>query len=407
MLDLLDLYRATLSRLSGEALAARALSRAGVSGPMRVLGLGKAAAGMTRGAASVVPLSGGLVAAPAGARLPPGVRWAKGSHPVPDGASEQAGRALLEEARSARPDETALFLVGGGGSALACVPAAGLTLSDKVAATRALHAGGAAIEQTNAVRKHLSALKGGQLAAATKAQRRLSLVLCDVPSGDLASVASGPTAGDPTTYSDCLAVASRVPLPDRVRAHLEAGARGERPETPKPGDPRLDGLEQTLLAGPADLARTAADLSDGPCELEARPFVGPVEALAERIASRVLSSSGSTLLALSGEVTVTLPGDAQPGGRMQHLALLLARALAGRPFRALCAGSDGRDGATGHAGAVVDGQTAGRAASAGLDLDRAIARFDSAATCAELGVAVPAFDSGTNLCDLVLVRVGP
>ncbi|HEY3451212.1 MAG TPA: DUF4147 domain-containing protein [Myxococcales bacterium] len=407
MIDLSALYRSTLSRLSGERLAAEALARAGLSGPVRVLALGKAAAGMARGVASVLPVSGGVVAASADAPIPEGLRLVRGSHPVPSGDSEAAGRALLDEARAAQPDETVLFLVSGGGSAIAAVPAPGLSLADKIAATRALLAGGTAIEQTNAVRKHLSALKGGQLAAATKAKRRLSLVLCDVTSGDLASVASGPTVGDPTTYSECLTIAGQVLLPERVRAHLEAGARAKRPETPKPGDPRLAGIDHELLACPIDLARTAAGLSGEPYELEPSPFTGPVEALADRIVARVLSLKTSKLIALSGEVTVKLPPAAQAGGRMQHLALLLARALAGKPFQALCAGSDGRDGPTDHAGALVDGQTASRARAQGIDLDGAIDRFDSAAACSSLGIALPAFDSGTNLCDLVLVRVRP
>ncbi|MGC4117150.1 MAG: MOFRL family protein [Myxococcales bacterium] len=114
---------------------------------------------------------------------------------------------------------------------------------------------------------------------------------------------------------------------------------------------------------------------------------------------------GSNLVALSGEVTVKLPPQSRRGGRMQHLALLLARALEGEPFQALCAGSDGRDGPTDHAGAIVDGETASLARAKGIDLDQAIARFDSEAACRSLGIALPAFDSGTNLCDLVLVRV--
>ena len=407
MTDLSELYRSTLSQLSGERLAAQALSRAGLSGPVRVLALGKAAAGMARGAARHLPLAGGVVASACEAPIPGELRAVRGSHPVPSEDSEAAGRALLGEARAAKPEETVLFLISGGGSAIAAVPAPGLSLADKIATTRALLAGGTAIEQTNAVRKHLSALKGGQLAAATRARRRMALVLCDVASSDLASVASGPTVGDPTTYADCLAIVRQVALPERVRAHLEAGARGERPETPKPGEPRLAGIEHELLASPIDLARTAARLSGEACELEPGPFTGPVEGLAERLVARVLSSVRSKLVALSGEVTVALPPGALSGGRMQHLALLLARALEGRPFRALCAGSDGRDGPSENAGAVVDGQTARLARANGVDLDRAIARFDSAAACSVLGLAIPAFDSGTNLCDLVLVRVRP
>ncbi|MGC4117149.1 MAG: DUF4147 domain-containing protein [Myxococcales bacterium] len=275
MIDLFHLYRSTVAELSGEKLTAAALSRAAVSGPVRIVAVGKAAVGMSRGAAGIVPVSAGVVAAPADAPIPERLRLVRGSHPVPDASSEAAGRALLDEACSVRPDETVLFLISGGGSAIAAVPMPGLRLQDKIATTRALLAGGTAIEETNAVRKHLSALKGGQLAAATSAKRRVALVLCDVTSGDLASVASGPTVGDPTTFADCLAIGARVSLPERVRAQLEAGARGELPETPKPGDARLVGVEHVLLASPVDLARTAARLAGEPCEPRLDPIHRP------------------------------------------------------------------------------------------------------------------------------------
>lgn len=394
--DLLDLHRATLARLSGERLTRETLAGLQVRSPVSVLGLGKAARGMARGAAQTVGTIAGLVATHAQGPAVPGVRVALGGHPLPDAASEAAGRLLLREAERASVAETVLFLVGGGGSAIAAVPAAGLTLEDKIGATRALLRGGTPIEQTNAVRRHLSALKGGRLGAATRARRRIALVLCDVPSGELASVASGPTAADPTTFADCLEIARRVSLPERVVAHLEAGARGERPETIKPGDPRVSGIEHVLLAAPGDLATTAAGLAGEPCETGS--VTGRVEEVAERIVARVRAGPG--LLALSGEPTLIVPAGAGRGGRMQHLALLLARDLAGVAFEAVCAGSDGRDGATEHAGARVDGATA----SQGVDLAGAIARFDSATACAALGAAIPAFDSGTNLCDLVLVR---
>jgi hydroxypyruvate reductase len=305
-------------------------------------------------------------------------------------------------------EETAIFLVSGGGSALAAVPASGLSLADKVASTRVLLRAGTSIDETNAIRKHLSALKGGQLAAASRARRRLALVLCDVPSGELASVASGPTSGDPTTFGHCLQiVASRgVALPPPAMARLQGGAQGLVPETPKPGDLRVAGVEHKLLAGPMDLALTARMVAEEPCAIEERPFTGSVEDLAKRIALRVRQPGGPALLAFAGEPTVRVPADAGPGGRMQHLALLLLRELGATRFEALCAGSDGRDGDTPHAGAAIDQAGLSRARATGLDLDRALARFDSASACAALGCALPAFDSGTNLCDLVLVRRG-
>jgi len=405
-LDLEALYREALRRLSAEELTARALAGRGLGGGVRLLGLGKAACGMARGAATALGEVRGLVASNLASPLPKDVRFLQGSHPVPDERSERAGRALLAEAGSLAPDETAIFLVSGGGSAIAAAPSSGLSLEEKIGATRALLLGGTSIEETNAVRKHLSAIKGGQLAAAARGSRRIALVLCDVTSGDLASVASGPCTGDPTTFADCLRILERrqVSLPLRAREHLEAGARQQLAETPKPDDPRLASVEQVLLAAPFDLARVAQEISlesGEPCAIEERAFVGRVEEVAEHIVRRVREASGPGLFAFAGEPTVRVPPDSGSGGRMQHLALLLARSLAGADFEALCAGSDGRDGDTPHAGARVDGRTAGRA---GAQLDLPIARFDSATTCAALGLALPAFDSGTNLCDLVLVR---
>jgi hydroxypyruvate reductase len=405
---LIDLYRQTLARLSGERLVADALARAGSFPRLRLLGLGKASSAMARGAARALGEVSGVVATNSGSPVPTRVRFLQGGHPVPDASSETAGRALLAEASSLTGDDAAVFLVSGGGSAIAVVPSAGLTLADKIATTRALLRAGVPIEQMNAVRKHLSALKGGQLAAACLARRRFALVLCDVPTGDLASVASGPTTGDPTTFADCLAIVAgaHVDLPARALAHLRAGAHGEIPETPKPGDLRLANLEHVLLASPMDLARTAATLAGEPCLVESSPIACTVSELAERIEAAVRSEGGPSLFAWSGEPRLRVPARSGSGGRMQHLALMLARQLSGYGFEALCAGSDGRDGDTPHAGALVDGQTAVKALSVGVDLEAPLGRFNSADACASIGAALPAFDSETNLCDLVLVRRG-
>lgn len=260
-MDLGALYREAVARLSGEALVERALAGRRFSGPVRVLALGKAAAGMARGAARAVPVGRGVVVSAAPGPVPEGLRALVGSHPVPDAASEAAGQALLCEGEAAGEDEAVLVLLSGGGSALAAVPAPGLTLEDKIAATRALLRGGCAIEEINAVRKHLSALKGGRLGGGIRARERLALVLCDVPSGELAAVASGPACADPTTWKMALEAARRssAPLPAAVMARLEAGARGELPETPKP-DAAPD-FEHQLLASPRDLAATAGALA--------------------------------------------------------------------------------------------------------------------------------------------------
>jgi hydroxypyruvate reductase len=415
-LNLMALFEKTVSSLSAERLAANAVGEAvnpGEPGAWHIIALGKVACDMARGAHRALgTCAGGIAACHRVAPVPAGVRLVLGSHPFPNEGSERAGRALLEEGRQLRSSDRVLFLLSGGGSSIAAVPAEGLDLDGKVASTRALLASGVPIEEMNAVRKHLSRLKGGQLGAASGAGRGMAFVLGDVPSGDMASVASGPTCPDPTTFRDCLEIVRgrRVELPSRARARLERGAAGALPETPKPGDPLLARIEHRLLAEPGELARTAARLATSsgiPCEHWPSAFSLPVEELAERIVSELRATRREILLALSGEPTVKAPSGAGRGGRMQHLALLLARSLAGASFRALCAGSDGRDGDTPHCGAQVDGHTAERAVSLGLDLDRAIERFDSAETCRALGVALPAFESGTNLCDLILVHWSP
>ncbi|MGI5860742.1 MAG: glycerate kinase type-2 family protein [Myxococcales bacterium] len=406
--DLDFIYRKSVAALSGENLVRDALAARDEAwaNRIRVIALGKAGCSMARGAARALAQATGVVASHVSEPVPPGFELVVGSHPVPDERSVHAARALREAARGAREDEQVLFLISGGGSAIAALPTDGVTLAEKIETTRALLRSGAAIEEMNAVRKHLSAIKGGQLGAACRSRRSQALVLSDVSSNDLGSVASGPTVADTSTFGDCLEIARsrQIALPRSVLDRLERGAAGELPETPKPGDPRLEAIEHRLLAGPRDLAETAARLAASEqVRAEAHgPFSGSVEQLAEDIHQRAASAAGRLLLAYCGEPTLRVPAGSGKGGRMQHLALLLARRFAGQRFQALCAGSDGRDGDTDHGGALVDGQTAARAVELGVDLDSAIARFDSATALGKLAAALPAFASGTNLCDLVL-----
>ena len=409
------LYRDAVASLSGERLALDALSQRTAElvpaegGRRLIFALGKAACGMARAAGSLGAVSGVAVAAFPGA-VPSGVSVVQGGHPLPDERSVRGGEALLTLAAASRPEDVALFLISGGGSALAAAPAPGVSLSDKVKTTRALLRSGAPIEEINAVRRHLSALKGGQLAASCSAGRRLALILGDIPSGDAALVSSGPTHPDPTSFEDALDILRRrnVGVPAAVSAWLALGAAGQLAETPKPGDARLSSVEHVLLAAPRDLAVTAGKLAEQrgmTASVEERPLTGDVNEAVERIASVIAAGRGHRLLILWGEPTVKLPPSAGRGGRMQQLALLLAQRLEGTRFEALCAGSDGRDGDSDHAGARVDGETAARARSAEIDLAAAISRCDSAAATSKLGLALPAFDSGTNLCDLVLIRL--
>lgn len=403
------LGRTQAARLVQEALVAEPLG----GGDVRVLALGKAAGPMVEAALRVLGSRGrdALCVLPQGAPAPAGVVTIHAGHPRPDEGSLAAGRAILAWAR-ANAGTPALVLLSGGGSALAFAPADGLGFDDKAGAVAAVMRGGATIQRLNALRKHLSALKGGRLAALLSPAPVRVLVLSDVPGDDLSTIASGPFAPDPTTYGDALAALAEAagPVPAPARAHLEAGARGEREETPKPGDPRLAHVQHRLLAGPVHLARAAAEAARArgfEAEADPEPLRGDVAAVAARLASWVRANAGRgrRLLALGGEPTIRIPpgAPAPDGGRAQHLALLSAAAIAGAPAAVLAAGSDGRDGPTEQAGAVVDGTTHDAARAAGVDLAAALAEARSGPAALALGAALPRRETGTHLCDLVLV----
>ncbi len=405
------LGRLQAARLVSEALVAEPLP----PGPVRVLAIGKAAGSMLEAAISALGTRAlePLCVLPEGSSAPRGVRAIHAGHPRPTAGSLAAGRAAVAWA-DAGHGAPALVLLSGGGSALAFAPADGLSPEDKADAVQALMRAGATIQRLNALRKHLSALKGGQLGARLAPAPTRVLVLSDVPGDDLSTIASGPLAPDPTTYADALTAigAAGAPVPLAARARLEAGARGEIDETPKPGDPRLAGIEHRLLAGPVHLARAAAEAARArgfAAVADPSPLTGDVADVAARLAdfARASAGRGRRLLALGGEPTIRIsPGAAAPdGGRAQHLALLAATSIAGLPAAVLAAGSDGRDGPTDQAGAVVDGGTGAAARAAGVDLDRALAEARSGPACVALRAAIPRVETGTHLCDLVMVAV--
>lgn len=405
------LARLQAARLTTEALAAEPLS----PGPARILALGKAAGPMMEAAlAALGPRArDALCVLPEGSPAPRGARAIAAGHPRPTAGSLEAGRAMIAwaEANGGAP---ALILLSGGGSALAFAPAAGIPPEVKSEAIAAVMRAGATIQRLNAVRKHLSALKGGRLGALLAPAPVRVLVLSDVPGDDLSTIASGPFAPDPTTYLDALAGidALGARIPSAARDHLDAGARGAREETPKPGDPRLAGVEHRLLAGPVHLARAAAEAARARgfvAEADPVPLAGDVADVAARLATwaRANAGRGPRLLALGGEPTISIPPGARAadGGRAQHLALLAAKAIAGMPAAVLAAGSDGRDGPTEQAGAVVDGGTLAAARAAGVDIEAALAEARSGPACLAIGAAIPRVETGTHLCDLVVVAV--
>jgi glycerate 2-kinase len=388
-----------------------------------VVGTGKASGSMAQAVEAV--LDGIAVEGLVAVKEPhePGprrVRLVEAGHPIPDARGEAAAGEILRLARDAGPDSLVLCLISGGGSALSPAPVRGVTLAEKQAVTRLLLECGATINELNAVRKHLSRLKGGQLARAAHPARVVSLLLSDVIGDPLDVIASGPTAPDPTTFGDALGILDRfrlrARLPPSVRAHLEAGARGEAEETPKPGDPALAGVTNVVI-GNNELVVDAAvaearRVGLTPCLLtrrlqgEAREVARVFASLLDETARGGLIQGRPACLIAGGETTVTIRGRGT-GGRCQEFALALAPELASmRDVVVLAAGTDGSDGPTDAAGAVVDTTTLERARGKGIDARRALAENDSHPFFAALGDLVMTGPTGSNLMDVYLGVVG-
>jgi hydroxypyruvate reductase len=411
------------ARIDGGALVAEALAGQKL-GPERVqvLALGKVAgpmvAGLLRALGDPACMAGGLLVAPADrlpdpAQLPAGLRCLAGDHPVPGAGSVQAGAALARFVSQLRPPDRLLVLLSGGGSALAVAPPADLSFEDKRAATTAVARGGAGIAALNTVRKHLSAIKGGQLGAAAAVPVQV-VALSDVIGNDPGTIASGPFSPDPTTFAQALVVLDQhAPgAAPAARAWLARGAAGALPETPKPGDPRLDRITYRILAGPERVpveARAwlrAAGYETGDLAWQTEE---PVESLAADYGRRAREEAGRggrpRVLIGNGEPTIVVRGSGT-GGRATHLALLVARAIAGLPEVAfLAAGTDDRDGNGSASGAVVDGGTWSRIIEQGLDPQAALDGCDSARPLQSAGCLVRG-PGTSNLLDLHLLSIG-
>ncbi|HMR30307.1 MAG TPA: glycerate kinase [Geminicoccaceae bacterium] len=383
-----------------------------------VLGAGKASAEMAR----VVeqhwrgPLEG-LVVTRYGHAVPcRNIEIVEASHPVPDAAGRDAARRILELAGKAGPDDLVLCLISGGGSALLALPAEGLTLEDKQAVNKALLASGADIHQMNVVRKHLSAIKGGRLAAAAWPADLVSLLISDVPGDQPSSIASGPTVPDPSTFADALAILARFGIdpPPAVRAHLERGAE----ETPKPGDPRLADNVTTIIARPqasleaaAEVARKAGVtpliLGDS-LEGEAREMGRVMAGIARQVVTHGQPLAAPCVLLSGGETTVTVRAKGGRGGRNTEFLLGLADQLHGLPGTWAIAGdTDGIDGSEANAGAVVTPDTLERARAAGLGAAGHLARNDAWSFFDGLGDLVSTGPTLTNVNDFRAVLVLP
>ncbi|SFA78573.1 hydroxypyruvate reductase [Rhizobium sp. NFR07] len=335
------------------------------------------------------------------------------AHPVPDEAGLVASRRLMDAVSGLSEDDLVIALICGGGSALLPSPPEGLTLQDEIALNEALLASGAPISAMNVVRKHVSTIKGGRLAAATRA-RIVSLIVSDIPGDNPAFVASGPTVPDESTRQEALAIIEqyRMTLPSAIIAHLNTPAA----DAPTPDDARFARNEYHVIASAgvsleaaAELARMqgieAHILSDS-VEGEARDVALVHAALAREVALKDRPFRKPAVLLSGGETTVTLRSKGGRGGRNGEFALSLALAIGGTPVAALAADTDGIDGSEDNAGAFVDGTTAQRFLGAGLDGRTLLERNDSYSGFAAIGDLFETGPTGTNVNDFraILIR---
>lgn len=381
------------------------------SGRVVVVGAGKASARMAEAVeAAWGPCEGLVITRHGHARPCQGIEIVEASHPVPDEAGAQATLRMLSLLDGLGQDDFVLALISGGASALLCAPAQGLTLAEKQAVNAALLASGAPIGAMNTVRKHLSRVKGGQLAAAAWPARMLTLMISDVPGDDPGVIGSGPTVGDPSTPADARAVLDRWGIPQSPSlARVLEGGSGVVP----PGDPRLSRVENRIIAAPAQSLQAAADLArDLGCavetlgdslEGEAREVAADHARLAlARQAARRPGDSPLVILS-GGELTVTRRGDGL-GGPNAEYCLALALALDGAPnLHVLACDTDGVDGAADVAGALISPQTLTSIppAQARLALDR----NDAHGFFAALGAQVVTGPTLTNVNDFRVMLI--
>ncbi len=341
-------------------------------------------------------------------------------HPFPDSNGVRGAARIVEIARQAGEEDLVICVISGGASALMALPAAPITLEEKQTVTKLLLASGASIHEINAVRKHISAVKGGQLARLAAPAGVLALLLSDVIGDDLDVIGSGPTAPDRSSFADAKRVLDEYSVweavPAAVRERILSGLRGEIPETPKPGD-EVFSRTQNLVIGSNRLAVDAAAQAarrlgyhtlvlSTLIEGETRDVARMHAAIAREIIASGRPLTPSACLISGGETTVTLRGDGL-GGRNQEFALAAAIDLAScQHVVVLSAGTDGTDGPTDAAGAMADGATVARAAALGLDARRFLANNDSYHFFQPLGDLLVTGPTGTNVMDVRLILVG-
>ncbi|MCY4627843.1 MAG: DUF4147 domain-containing protein [Acidobacteria bacterium] len=433
--DLLAIHRAALGAADPERILERDLRGDAASGwtfrgepllsprrnhgePVFLFGAGKAAAALARGVHRRLAgetVRGRIIVKHGHGLDVPGVVVEEAGHPVPDADSVEATGRLLDDLRHVGTDGRVLVLLTGGASALLVAPAAGLTLEDKSRVSSLLLACGADIHEMNTVRKHLSAVKGGNLIPFLPPGRAAALVISDVIGDQLTSIGSGPATGDPTTFRDALDVLEKFALtervPDSVRDRLRGGVAGRVPETP---DAAGDAVPHHIVASNFHslnaAEREASRLGYRP-EVFGRDLSGELHDTARRFARRLAalgSEPAPAALLAGGELTLRVTGDGR-GGRSQEFALVAARHLDGVPGVALlAAGTDGTDGPTNAAGAFADGDSWSRARQRGLDPAATLRNNDSWSLFRETGDLLVTGPTGTNVMDLMVgLSAGP
>ena len=380
-----------------------------------VVGCGKAAASMAKAVEDHWPgqLSG-MVVTRYGYRVPTNrIEVVEAAHPVPDAAGQEAAERMLKMVHGLSAEDLVLFLVSGGGSALLPLPAPGLTLADKQAINKALLKSGANITEMNCVRKHLSAVKGGRLAAACAPAKVITLAISDIPGDDPAVIASGPTVVDATTFADAVAILEKYGItePKAVVDHLRAA----KEETPKPGDPRLAKTELHMVAAPqmsleaaAEIARkagvTPVILGDA-IEGEAREVAMVHAGIARQVKRHGQPARMPCVLLSGGETTVTIRGKGR-GGRNAEFLLALAVVLGGESgIHALAGDTDGVDGTEDNAGAVLTPGSLAKAAQRNLDAKKMLADNDGYSFFSGIGDLVITGPTLTNVNDFRAILI--
>lgn len=420
--DALAIWHSAVAAVQPRPLVTEAVRSLNLSGRVIVIGCGKAGAEMAAGVGDVISGAVGIVNIPftpnpsppvergAGIRLHP-ARPAASNFPTPEGVA--GAEEMLRLLASAGPDDTALCLLSGGGSALLPCPVDGVTLESKLAVTKLLHASGATIGEMNCVRKHLSRVKGGRLAEAFRGKRLVSLIISDVVGDPLDVIASGPTAPDPTTFADAKQTLDRYALwdrcPDDVQAHIQKGCDRIIPDTPK----SLPANVENRVIGNNTLALTAARrtaeqlgyrvLDLGPfIEGETKHVAAMTAGIVRNIRERNEPLAAPVCILIGGETTVALGSNPGKGGRNQEFTLAVLHHLGRDNMKGvavLSGGTDGEDGPTDAAGAVADETTVPDGAA------EALARHDAYPFFERAGGLIRTGPTGTNVADVRVVLV--